>query len=225
MAFFTKVQRLQACFGLLCLLVAAFLSDETRADVIFSIDLDPAVAGIQNTRNVTADQVISAAISLQITGTTKVSGYGVSTRFDATELLLQSYITSPPTGWFEIAPATTTIPSAVVDSDFGSTVIGQINSINASNFAGYIDSSFSGLIGSLSFKVAAPVSNGSVDIAPGFYVSGIDGLNDENGFAITSGVVFQGAHINVSAVPEPAACYFLFSAAAIFFVRRRSHLI
>ena len=178
-------------------LVASLLTSSAKADVIFSIDLDTTQAGIQNTRDIATGQSFTAALVMQVTGTSKVAAFSLGLSFDNTELIANAVDTSGrPGGFNQVNPA-------VINQ--GSGTIRPFDAISV----GAALENFSGNIGLITFTGGAnPLTDGQ-DIIAQFQTGG-DDILDGDTFAVIprASIILNGASINVSAVPEPTTWLF-----------------
>jgi len=179
-----------------------------HAEIVFAIDLDTDVPGVQSTRQARPFQTFDAFLTLSLTGDTRVSGYTISISFNPDEIDILAVDDSlRPDGWFSLADPTRN------DSQ------SRIELINAGSF-GFIDSGFSSPIAKLTLESRNPfLGNTELNIMPGFFNVNIDGVIDENGAPITTGVQFQGA--TVTAVPEPSTFFLSSVVAGLFYFRRK----
>jgi hypothetical protein len=189
------------------LLVCVFSAcSPCQAAIVYSIDMDPLTAGIQNDVSVNAGDLVTAEIVLELTGSTSLANYSVTLGFDTSELIYVNGSESPPAPLISFLPLDAITP-------------GEINGIEAGVLVG------NGPVGPMSFVIAtvtfqavSPSGNqGDIDLT--LFEDGIfDGSfgNDNSALAPT----FNGG--SVSVVPEPtglclSACMLLAAAS----IRRR----
>lgn len=188
---------------LLALSAIIWTASCSRADVIYTIDLDSEALGIQNHLDVLPNQQISVAVEMQLpTLTTSVSIYSISILFDSSELTFVSGVSSPPSG-FDFVSIT---PGLIQNAG----VISGIEALTPSNGPVGV-STFT--IATLQFLVHSP-SGGLLDIDIQPFEDGVlDGTynNDFSGPPLV--VVMQGASISV--VPEPSIFMLLLAGAGV----------
>ncbi len=187
-----------------CILLAC---GRCQAEIVYSIDMDPLTAGIQNNVSARAGDLITADIVIDLTGSTSLANYSVTLAFDNSEL---SYVTgseTPPAPLISFLPLDSLTP-------------GEINGIEAGVLVGngpMGPASF--IIASMTFLAVAPAADdGDIDLT--LFEDGIfDGSFDNGGLLLVP--TFNGA--SVSVVPEPTGLCFtaclLLAAASI---RRRT---
>ena len=181
-----------------------------HAAVTVEVDTDPATPGIQSTRAAAVNDIFT--IDLVMTADAAgVSSYGVSVDFDNLELMLNG------------SPASTELLPALFSFNFTPGVssesqpLGQVRTFEAATFgSGPVSSSF--VIGSISFKAIAPVTDGLLDITLGLFNTGVDGIFDNAGGDLGPSAVFTGGQVDF--VPEPGSGAFLMAAAAGLFASR-----
>ena len=199
------VAGLTALFGGIATLPAA---------VLVSVDMDPLTVGIQDTLTVALNQIFS--IDLVVTADADgLSSYGISALFDNAELTLN--------GVPDAAAATELLPSGFT-FNFGpgvssaSQALGQVYTFEAATFgSGPVSSSF--VIGSISFKATAPLTDGLLDVTPGLFNVGVDGIFDNASGDKGPTATFAGGKVNV--VPEPASAALLAGGMAMMLGLRR----
>ena len=163
---------------------------QARAGVIFSIDMDTSVGGIQTTRTVSPGANFDVGLHMSVTGSTTVSLYGLRVSFDTSE----SSVTLPanllPTGWSTLAGPTVTGDTVGIFN--GYSTLGE-------PFP-FLDSSYSALIGTMKINAVNPTTGGSFDFTP-MFGSGDAVFDKDNNIVSVGDISFQGGSIN--AVPEP----------------------
>ncbi len=187
---------LSLCVGLVACLIAA----PAKADVIFSIDMDTAVAGIQNTRAVANNDSIQVALVMQLTGGTRVNAFSLGVGFDNQELTATAVdVTGRPGGFNQVNAAT-------INNAFSPTV-GRVRPFDALNVGGAIETNTTTVLGLITFTVTN-VNDDTNDIFAQLQVGGIDDILDADTFApIPVGqIVFNPGAVTV--VPEPTTWLF-----------------
>lgn len=196
-------------FKRLAILVGCILSacSPCQAAIVFSIDMDPLTAGIQNNVSARAGDLITAHIVIDLTESTSLANYSVTLGFDTSEL---SYVTgseTPPAPLISFLPLDNLTP-------------GEINGIEAGVLVGDGPvGPMSFIVASITFLAVAPAGDqGDIDLT--LFEDGIfDGSFDNSGAALAP--TFNGA--SVSVVPEPSglcltACLLVAAAS----IRRRT---
>jgi hypothetical protein len=124
-----------------------------------------------------------------------ISSYGVSIQFDTNDLMLAA--TAPER----------TLPSGFTSNLFPTfpTITGnQISTFDAETFgAGPTSGTF--LAGLVHFVVTNPTDDGMIDVTPGFFNTGVDGMFDNANPGKAVNVQFFGATV----VPEPTTALLL----------------
>ncbi len=159
--------------------------------MVVSVDMDVGAAGIQGTRKAAPGDTFAADIVLSVDAA-GVSSYGISVQFDTTELSLNG--------------ATPAANNPVLPGGLGSLVAptwnnaqGWVHFFNATTLgAGPANTTFT--IGTINYLVTSVSDDGLVDVQPGFFVEGADGLFDNAGNSVTP--TFKPGYV---IVPEPAA--------------------
>lgn len=199
-------------FFLSVFVLAMSLATSARADVILSIDLDTTVAGIQNTRDFNPGQTFTAALVLQVTGTSRVAAFSVGMNFDRTELTATAVDTSGRAAGF-----------GQVNTASINQATGQVRPFDAIS-VGPVLENFTGNLGLVTFTATSPLSDGANDIIAAFQTTGDDILDGDTFLVIPRPqIILNGATVNVSAVPEPTSLLFatVFAGIGIQRVRRR----
>ena len=168
--------------------------------LVISMDMDTAMAGIQSSRTASPGDIFDVGLVFDLTGAAGgLSSYGVSVQFKNAKLTLNgvpvtSAATEPlPVGYsFNISPG---VSGAANDIGGG---IGNVLTFEAATF-GLGPSAGTFTAGLISFKVSGPPALGGVDITPGLFNTGVDGLFDNSSAALSS-VVFNSGSLSV--VPE-----------------------
>jgi hypothetical protein len=151
------------------------------AAVTVSVDMDPATAGIQSSVPAVAGQPITVDIVMTV-GAEGVSSCGISVNFDNAELSLNG----APASAERLPAGFTTNLNAGVNSESQAT--GQVRTFEAVTLGnGPVNTSF--VLGSISFTVPAPVTDGTADVTPGIFNAGVDGCFDNAGVAVTPAFV------------------------------------
>jgi len=198
---------------------------------IFRIDMDSTTPAIDTVISPPLLSTISVGVYLDLTGggagyPAGMSIYGVSLAFDNTELSLmgapaatQSIPTLVPFGF-----GTLGVP-AELGADLGYDAGGTWGSIKS--FAGFTLGAgpVNGLhlLGTVNFKVNSIVSDGFLDVIPGFFNAGVDGLFDNASAAIPMPPAnFVGGSVGV--VPEPSvSALLLCGTLALWMLQRGRH--
>ncbi len=187
------------------------------AAVLVAVDMDTVTPGIQSTIIVAPGAIFS--VNLLVTSDLAgVSSYGISALFDNTELTLNGVPDSAAATEFLPAGFAFNINAGV---NSASQALGQVYTFDAATFgAGPVATMFA--IGSISFVASAPVTNASLDVTPGLFNVGFDGIFDNAGGDLGPGAVFVGGTVNV--VPEPASAALLLAGAGVVALRNRRRL-
>lgn len=202
-------------FGMLVIALDRLAS----ADVVFQIDMDTILDGVQNTRSVSAGTVFDVGLIMQITGTNTVGGFSVGMNFDASEASISNVDTSGrPSGFANVNPI-------VINN-----TTGTVRPFDGISFGPALTNSFPGLIGKFQVTAFAPITDGFADFTPAFQINGIDGVSDGVTFlnlpiGVNGGVFFQSGALNITAVPEPSSLFaslIAMSACWVYRLRRRS---
>ena len=181
------------------------------AAVTVEVDMDTVTAGIQATRTAALNEVFTIAL-VMTADAAGVSSYGVSVNFDNVELTLNG------------APASTeTLPAgftfngnAGVNSE--SQALGQVRTFEAGTLGlGPVSSSFT--IGTISFRATAPLTDVLLDVTPGLFNTGFDGIFDNSGNDVGAGAIFVGGKVNL--IPEPGTAVLLVGGIAVVLAARR----
>jgi hypothetical protein len=177
------------------LLFFACALQSVRSQITVSVDMDPGTLGIQNTWTPVVGSPFLADLIVTV-GAGGVSSYGISFRFDRSELSLNGSPAATealPTGM------TVNLTPGVLEEDNvdgGDGDPAEVLWFEASTLGtGPASTSFS--IGTISFNVVSMVDDGIADITPGFF-SLLDGAFDNAGNPVMP--TFNVAHV----VPEPS---------------------
>ncbi len=170
-----------------------------NAAIVVSVDMDTVTPGVQATRSAAINAIFTIGL-VMTADAAGVSSYSVSVNFDNAELTLNGAPAST-----ELLPAGFTFNfNAGVSSE--SQALGQVRSFEAATFGlGPVSSSFT--IGTISFKATAPLTDAFLDVTPGLFNIGIDGVFDNAGFDLSLGATFIGGAVMV--VPEPTTVTFV----------------
>ena len=199
--------------------IASFVSLLTAitvapAAVLVSVDMDTVTPGIQSSITVAPAAIFS--VNLVVTADAAgVSSYGISALFDNAELTLN--------GIPDSAAATELLPAGFafnlsVGVLSASQALGQVYTFDAATFAaGPVGTSF--IIGSISFVATAPVTDAPLDVTPGLFNTGFDGIFDNASGDLGPGAIFVGGRVNV--VPEPGSAALLLAGAGAVALRGR----
>lgn len=171
-----------------------------NAGLIFSIDLDPSLSGIQNTRQVSAATQVQANLFLELTETTSLDSYRTSIIFDNSGLTFVSGTPSPLANYSRQSA----LPL------LSGNVFGPFEASSNAFGAGLSGPQGPFLVGSLLFT--AQNTPGTFTIRP-FEVANLDGSFDNNFNPLTP--TFLGASVTISAVPEPSSFASLLFVASI----------
>jgi len=183
------------------LLAAGLCTQSTYAQLVISVDMDTSALGIQSSRAAVPGDTFDVGIVFDLAGHVGgVSSYGVSLQFNNAELVL-----NPPapatTAALETLPAGFTFnitPGVAAASDNIGGGLGQVSTFEAATFgSGPTTGSFT--VGTVAFKVLSPITAAGIDITPGLFNAGFDGLFDNASAGISSLTLVGG-----SVVPEPS---------------------
>jgi len=167
------------------------------AQLVISVDMDTIAPGVQSVRTASPGDSFTVGLVFDLSGTPDgLSSYGVSVQFNNIELNLDG------------SPAATEALPAGFDGNITAGVSGEANSIGGglgqvSTFEsiafglGPTTGTFSA--GTIAYKVLSPISAAGIDITPGLFNAGVDGLFDNGSLAIAS-ITFNGGMV----VPEPS---------------------
>lgn len=171
-----------------------FATQTSRADLIFSVDLDPIRDGIQNSLTVDPGMDFQATIYMELTGSTTCLMYGVSLHIDADELVYRGGVEIMPD------PLFTDILSPLKRIGRDIQGIGLATDIT-------VDGPQAPLLAAIAkFEFTAPNAQFN-DIHFNFYESPFDGSFTNDFLQIIP--VYQGAILSVSSVPEPSLLHLL----------------
>ncbi len=166
-----------------------------RGQVTIAVDMDTAAAGVQATRNAAANQVFDVDIVMTV-GAAGVSSYGVSADVDTGELILQTVVEPALTEF----PVTLDPPSPQVCP--GGAPAGRICTLDGGNL-GAGASNMTVVIAKITFRVGTPVTDGTMDITLGTLNTGLDGIFDNAGQAVTPTFVGGGVNVSVGCQGQP----------------------
>ncbi len=186
-------------------LILLFSLETSKADLIFLIDLDPSVSGIQNTRQVTTNTPFQASLYLELTGSTSLDSYRTSITFDNPGLTLTSGTPTPLPNYSRQSG----LPTLSAGNVFGPFEA-------ASNVFGGGLTAPQGprLIGNLVFTTQS--TPGTYTIQPIETI--LDGSFDNDFNQLTP--TFLGGSIGVSAVPEPSSIALVLCIASMGMAKR-----
>ncbi|MBL8808638.1 MAG: PEP-CTERM sorting domain-containing protein [Planctomycetaceae bacterium] len=213
------------------LVACLFFLSHAQSGVILSVDWNPGAAGIQSDILTSAGSNITANLVLQLTGTTTLSSYGFSLRFDTNELNFVSRAETPPPGFDEIDfsnPFTENAGTGFAPiGDYG-----ELLRFDGGAVGPGISAPGEFVIASLVFNAVAPGgTNTDVDVLAGTFEPLFDDFFDSNGdsLLITGDVQFAGGSVSLlsgpAAVPEPGSFVLLsLGAAGAFLKWRRKRL-
>ena len=177
-------------------LLVALSSHNASAQLLIAADMDMATPGIQSIRSASAGEIFDVGIVFDLTSHVGgVSAYGVSARFDNTELNFSGVTPSTemlPLGFvLNFTPGTS---AEVADIGGG---LGEVRTFEAATFGtGPVAGSF--LAGTIKFTVPSVAVDAIPDVTLGLFNVGIDGLSANGGLPIAS-VTFSPGYV----VPEP----------------------
>lgn len=197
----------------LCLLVTP-----ANADVIFSIDMDTSVAGIQSSRVATSGDTFQAALVMQLTNGTRVAAFSLGVDFDKTELSASSVdFSGRPGGFGQVNTQTSLNTSFFINNDFTPTS-GRVRPFDALNLGGAIETNTTTILGLITFTVLNPTADLN-DITPSQQTSGIDDVLDGDTFLPIPLANISFISGSITAVPEPTT--WLFGAVLVGFGAKR----
>ena len=190
-----------------------FFCNHVYADIVFQIDMDTTVAGIQSTRSVDSGTTFDVDLIMRLTNSSTVSAFSLGVNFDRNEVQVTSVNTSVrPNGFGQVN-------TLVFDNNAGT-----IRPFDALAFSS-LDSNFSGLIGTITVNANNPITDALVDFTPIFSSPGIDGVLDGAGQTVpvggAGGIFFQGGTLNITAVPEPSTCVLCSAVLSFIYVAKR----
>ncbi len=186
--------------------ICCLTAGTSRADIIFSVDLDPSQAGIQSTLTVAQGANFQAAIVMELTDSTTCNLYGVTLNYDSDSLI---YVAG-----MELAPDPLFTDTWAALSQNGR----NIGGIDASTKLG-VDgpqAPLSGLVAKFDFT-APNASVGEIHFS--LYEGQLDGSFDNGSSRIYP--LFNGATLKVSSVPEPSPLGTLVGVGLLAIVLRR----
>jgi len=161
---------------------------------VVSIDMDLGTAGIQDTRVATSGIGFPIGLVLE-PGAAGISFYGITVRFDTTELLLDG------------VPATTTSPPPSLPppfTDLGtggeSNATGEVTNISAFDPDSAGPTSGQHVIATISFTPTVVTDDGIADVVPALFTPIFDVLWDNAGTDVASSYAFKPGYV----VPEPS---------------------
>ncbi len=181
------------------------LSDIRPSDgaLVISVDADPTLAGIQNSRTVAVGDTFDVEIVFDLTDLSTLSSYTISARFDAAGLnFVSGSDTSAARTEFPIGD-NSVLPG--IDNDSGQT---DVDLIDGASFPGR-SAPLNFIAASLRFTAQQPASVNPFTIAPGTFGKPLNGTFD-SGFGEFA-ADYRGALITISAVavPEPSSLLLL----------------
>ncbi|MCU0708055.1 MAG: PEP-CTERM sorting domain-containing protein [Pirellula sp.] len=183
-----KIPSWQAIMFGTCSFGMIAFANPLQAGLVFSIDLDPNTAGVQNSISVQPGDSVTAALVLELTEATSLDSYRISLRFDTAGLAFNEATASPLSGFRNNSSVQ---HSGGVVSAFGAESL-QIGAGPSAPLTGVIGTvKFTALGASGMFVVEPwedPVFDGSFD----------------NNFLPLAPTLQSGA-VNISAVPEPSS--------------------
>jgi hypothetical protein len=186
-------------------ILAAYVSPSpSRADIILSVDLDPATPGIQSNGDFAPGQTITADIVMNLSGNSTLSAYQFSLRFDRNELTFVSRSETAPPGFGFFETDASNGNNLATSSDQG-----LLYRFGADSGAGPIAPAGPFVVASAVFTARNATGGlGDIDIAPGKFEDGLDDFLANGTFLPipNSQLVFNGASITpVAAIPEPTS--------------------
>lgn len=185
------------------------------AVVTVAVDMDTVTPGIQSVRTAALNDIFDIGL-VMTADAAGISSYGVSVLFDNGELKLN--------GVPDIAAATELLPPGFTfnfNAGVGSAsqALGQVYSFEAATLGlGPVSSTFT--IGTISYKAIAPFTDGVLDVTPGLFNAGFDGIFDNAGGDLGPTTVFTGGKVDL-VVPEPSRAALLVGAMAMMLAVRR----
>lgn len=163
------------------------LAGTVKADLILSIDLDPAASGIQNTLNLQGAIPFQVDLYLELDNLSSLDSYRASVQFDVAGIQYVDSVSLPLQNYSIFAGG------LGVRGD----LVGPFEAVSNTFGAGLTAPFGPMLIGSLTFKPLAP---GQFLIAP-FEDPQLDGSYDSNFNQLVSSL--RGGVVTISSVPEP----------------------
>jgi hypothetical protein len=203
---------------LFCIPLLAAAS-HSRAEIIVDVDVNPAVAGVQNSIDLLVGQTAPVDVYISFTAPTDaLFAYNFNTRFTPATL---GYVAGSRTefplaaGWFQSSSAKTELGNTIAQIDgttFGAQLSGIVPRTRVATF---------------SFVTLA---TGAGTITPGnfdglFNVWLREGAAPNTNLDVSASIVFNPSTINISAVPEPSTLAMLaLASGSVGIVRRwRKH--
>jgi len=186
------------------MLVVAIWAKPASAGIVVSVDWDVTLPGIQSTIAANPGNTVTANIVFEITGTSSISNYEMSTRFSSSRLLFVSRTDSGPLNLPINSPVNATFNTQnTMMSTPGLGVYGVNEGIAGSTLLGgptSADPPF--LVSSITFTVL-PGADGLV-LVPGIFPNGLDiFFSNANAVIPLNEFTFNGG--SITAVPEPSA--------------------
>jgi len=211
----------------ICLaLASAFFARSADAAIIVSVDWDNTLAnGIQSSINANVGDTVTASIVFELTDSSSVSTYQMSTRFSSSGL---SFVSRTALGLANLAvsPAaqvnvqnTNLTDLTLFTGNYGENQVIAGNDPSLLGNGPIAPTIFS--VSTIQFTVLPGAASGLV-LQPGVFVDpgNIDVFFDNALNDVTGSVVFNGGSINVTAVPEPSTIALLSAVVVAGGVRR-----
>jgi hypothetical protein len=190
--------------------VAAMLLGGSRAanaGIIFSIDLDPETAGVQDMASLPVGSTVTANLFMSGTDVDDLRLYNVSIQYDPSKLSPTSVSETPPTGWTESDTQLKGVPQFPVPGN-GFAYLLRIGSDNFSDGPTLIAPFAPIQVGSFGFLTLKPsISSLSVGLFenPPLFPGDLDVLVNSAFVDSSSTFIGSSATITATAVPEPSA--------------------
>jgi hypothetical protein len=166
----------------------------------FIVDMNANVAGVQSTLTAAPGDSVVVDLLLDLSGAPNgVSSYGVSIRYDRSELTLVSTTELLPAGFsFNLSSGVSGV------TPIWSATRGQVETFEAGGFGSGPTSGVLS-IGTIRFTASAVASDGEADVFVGLFNAGFDGVFDNSSGDIGASTGFSSGSLLLVPEPEEAA--------------------